>query len=126
MNTLPPPSPAGPRLQARCHLRGTVITIEMTLISVLLGVCLFPLMESASPLVRMLRFDYWPYIVASLLLIMWVWTGVISHALTWVSWPIDIGHYLLYIVGALLVGIQMHFLADPTAWFCLLVAFMAG
>jgi hypothetical protein len=123
----PPPRPdPGLCLEARRKLSAPVINIEMTLISVLLGVCMFPLMESATPLVRTLRFEYWPYIGASLLFIMWVWTSVIIHALTFVGWPVDMGHYLLYILGALLIGIQMHFLADPVAWFGLLVAQLMG
>ena len=125
--SIPPPRPAqGLCLEARRKLSAPVINIEMTLISVLLGVCMFPLMESATPLVRTLRFEYWPYIAASLLFIMWLWTSVIIHALTFVGWPVDMGHYLLYINGALLVGIQMHFLADSVAWFGLLVAQLAG
>ncbi len=61
MSTVSPrPAPAGLRLEARRNLSGTVITIEMTLISVLAGVNLFPLMESATPVLRTLRFEYWP------------------------------------------------------------------
>jgi hypothetical protein len=125
--SIPPPRPApGLCLEARRKLSGPVINVYMTLMSVLLGVLLFPLMESATPLVRTLRFEYWPYILGSLLLIMWIWTNVITHALTFVGWPVDMGHYLPYIAGALLIGIQMHFLADPIAWWGLLVAELAG
>ena len=125
--SIPPPRPApGLCLEARRKLSGPVINIEMTLISVLLGVCMFPLMEAATPLVATLRLAYWPYIATSLLLIMWVWTNVIIHALTFIGWPVDMVHYLLYILGALLIGIQMHFLADPIAWFGLLIAQLTG
>jgi hypothetical protein len=122
LRTIPP----GLRLEARRNLSGSVITIELTLISVLAGVVLFPLMESATPVVRTLDFEFWPYVLAGLMLIMWFWTGVISHSLTFVSWPIDIGHYLLYMLVALLGGIQMHFITDPVAWYSLLVAESAG
>jgi hypothetical protein len=113
--------PAAERLRdhAERNLGALVIAIEFTLISVMVGVILFPLMDYATPLLRDLRLEYWLYIVSGLLLILYMWTGVISHSLSFIGWPISIGHNLLYIVFAMILAIQMHFLSDPRGWFAM-------
>jgi hypothetical protein len=121
-----PPLRAALRRQARRSLGGVVVTVELTLISVLAAVMLAPLVEAATPLIRELDFANWPYIAASLLLILWFWSEVIGHSITFISWPIDIGHYLFYIIGALVAAIQMHFLTSPGGWFALLAAEAVG
>ncbi len=105
------------REHAERDLSALVIAIEFTLISVIVGVILFPLMDNATPLLRDLQYEYWLYIVGGLLFILLLWTQVISHSLSFVGWPINIWHNLLYIVFALVLGIQMHFLSDPRGWF---------
>ncbi len=105
------------RERAERNLGALIITIEFTLISVMVGVILFPLMDGASILLRDMRVEYWPYILGGLLFTLLLWTQVISHSLSFVGWPISIGHNLLYIVFALCLGIQMHFLSDPRGWF---------
>jgi hypothetical protein len=110
------------REHAERNLGALVIAIEFTLISVMVGVILFPLMDYAMPLLRDLRLEYWPYILSGLLLILYMWTEVISHSLSFIGWPINIGHNLLYIVFAMVLAIQMHFLADPRGWFVMSLA----
>ncbi len=105
------------RERAERNLSAIVITIEFTLISVMVGVILFPLMDHAAAILRDLRFEYWLYILSGLLLILYVWTEVISHSLSFVGWPIEFGHNLLYILFALILAIQMNFLDDPRGWF---------
>ncbi len=107
------------REHAERNLGALVITIEFTMISVVVGVILFPFMDNAAAVLRDLRFEYWPYIVSGLCFTLLLWTQVISHSLSFVGWPIDIGHNLLYIVFGLVLGIQMHFIADPRAWFAI-------
>jgi hypothetical protein len=120
-------TPGELRESAERNLGALVITIEFTLISVMVGVILFPLMDHAQEVLRDLRFEYWPYILSGLLLILYVWTEVISHSLSFVGWPIEFGHNLLYILFALILGIQMNFLADPRGWFAIsLVSSLVG
>ncbi len=107
------------REQATRHLSALVITIEFTLISVMIGVILFPLMDHAKDLVATLQFEYWLYILSGILFILYIWTEVISHSLSFIGWPIEFGHNLIYIVFAMLLAVQMNFLADPRAWFAL-------
>jgi hypothetical protein len=93
----------------------------------MVGVILFPLMDHAQQVLRDLRFEYWPYILSGLLLILYVWSEVISHSLSFVGWPIEFGHNLLYILFALILAIQMNFLADPRGWFAMsLVSSLVG
>lgn len=105
------------RERAERNLGALVIAIEFTLISVMVGVIIFPLMDFATPILRDLRFEYVPYIISGLLLILYIWTEVISHSLSFIGWPIDLVHNLLYIIFAMFLAIQMHFLQDPRAWF---------
>lgn len=110
------------REHAERNLGAIAVAIEFTLISVMVGVILFPQMDFAAALLRDLKFEYWPYIVSGLIFILFLWTLVISHALTFVGWPIDLGHNLLYIVLSMVFAIQMHFLADPVGWWALTIA----
>lgn len=106
---------------AERNLGSLVVSIEFTLISVMVGVILFPLMDFATPILRDLKFEYMPYIVSGLILILYLWTEVISHSLSFVGWPMDLFHNLLYVAIALVFGIQMHFLQDPQGWFAVTV-----
>ncbi len=105
------------RNEANRQLSSLVITIEFTLISVMAGVVLAPLATEAKDLLRNLQFEFWPYIIFGLLYILFMWSGVISHSFTFVGWPFEIGHNLLYIVWALTLALQVSFLNDPTGWF---------
>jgi hypothetical protein len=122
-------SPPGKFYKAAVHqLDGIVIMIEFTLISVVAGLTLFPLMDNSAPLISGLNYEFWLYILTDLVLTMFFWTVVIGHALTFVGWPIDITHNLMYMGLFLALGIQIHFLAAPLVWFamCTVVAFVAG
>ena len=120
MATSPSPSKqAQLRERAERNLGALVIAIEFTLISVMVGVILFPLMDFATPILRDLKFEYMLYVVSGLLLILYTWSEVVSHSLTFIGWPMDMLHNLLYIVTAMLLAVQMHFLQDPLGWFSL-------
>jgi hypothetical protein len=110
------------REHAERNLGSLVIAVEFTLISVMVGVILFPLMDDATPLLRDMRLEFWPYILCGLLLILYLWTEVISHSLSFIGWRINIGHNLLYIVFTMILAIQMHFLSDPRGWFAINLA----
>jgi len=112
-----PPSPEHLRFHAVRDLSALIITIEFTLISVMVGVVLFPLMDHAQQLIRAQRFEYWLYIVGGALLILYLWSEVIIHSLSIIGWPFEFGHNLLYIIFALTFAIQMNFLDDPLTWY---------
>ena len=116
------------RQHAERNLSTSIVAIEFTLISVMVGVVLFPLVEEATVLLHDRSYQYWPYIVTGLLMTLYLWSAVITHSLTFIGWPMDFGHNLLYITLALVLAVQMHFLADPLAWFAItpLSAAVAG
>jgi hypothetical protein len=111
------PAVARARRHAERDLSALAVAIEFTLISVMVGVVLFPLTEVATELLRDLHFEFWPYLACGLALTLLLWASVIGHSLTFIGWPIDLGHNLLYIVLAVVLAIQMHFAADPVGWF---------
>lgn len=102
-------------------LRDMVTTIEFTMISVIAGLMLFPWMESAAPLIRNLQFEYWVYATGMLVTVMFYWVALIDHALTFVGWPIDIIHNLFYLLVFPAVGVLIHFMADPVAFYPMFV-----
>jgi len=116
-----PPAAGAVATRARRHaerdLSALVVAIEFTLISVMVGVVLFPLTEVGAHVLRDLEFEFWPYLACGLALTLYMWTSVIDHSLTFIGWPMDLGHNLLYIVDAVVLAIQMQFIADPTGWF---------
>ena len=77
-------SPQPFREHAERNLSVIVITVEFTLISVMIGVVLFPLMDHAKDLIAKLEYEYWLYIVSGLLFVLYIWTEVISHSLSFI------------------------------------------
>ena len=106
---------------AEHRLSDMVTTIEFTMISVIAGLMMFPLIEYATPLIRELRFEYWIYMLSQFGIVMFFWTALIAHALTFIGWPIDIGHNLLYLIVFPVVGIEMHFMSEPRTFYPMLV-----
>ncbi len=68
--------------KATIKLSDRVTTIEVTMISVIAGLMLFPWIDYATPLIRELRFEYWVYLVALLGIFMFYWVALIDYALT--------------------------------------------
>ena len=71
---------------AEHRLSDMVTTIEFTMISVIAGLMMFPLIEYATPLIRELRFEYWIYMLSQFGIVMFFWTALIAHALTFIGW----------------------------------------
>jgi hypothetical protein len=115
------PEQASARLRKRAarNLSDLVIIIEFTLISVMAGVVLAPLADRAAGLLRGLRFETWPYILFGILYILFMWSGVLSHAFSFVGWPFELSHNLTYIAWALVLAMQMTFMEDPVGWFAM-------
>jgi len=120
--TSEPILPAKEYSLAEQKLGDMATTIEFTMISIIAGLMLIPLIDAAAPLIYGLRVEYWIYIVVQLAAIMFFWTALISHALTFVRWPIDIGHNLLYLILFSLVGIEMHYISEPRAFYPMFTA----
>ncbi len=59
--------------------------------------------------------------LAQLAIILFFWTALTAHALTFIGWPIDVGHNILYLILFPVVGIENHFIGDPRAFYPMLV-----
>ena len=122
MSIMTAPIPKATEYKLAEHKLGDMVTIiEFTLISVIAGLMLFPLIEYATPLIRELRFEFWVYMLTQLAIVMFFWTAMIAHALTFIGWPIDIVHNLIYLLVFPVVGIEMHFMSEPRTFYSMLV-----
>jgi hypothetical protein len=104
-------------------LEGLATGIELTLASVLQGIALAILIPKIVDLIVGGEVAKLPYIPASLLLIFVVWVGFISHALSFITWPFDLLHNLLYFVVVASETVLLAFLDQPMPWFLALAGF---
>jgi len=85
----------------RRDLDSNVVNIELTLASIIQGVALYFLTESAR---TALSLNNWPallYLSAGLCIIFIFWSRSIIHTLTLIKWPLEFGHNFFYIACAL-------------------------
>lgn len=78
-----------------------VLDIEFLLISVVQGVALGALAAGAIEPLATMDYQYFPYIVAGFLLILTFWSQAIVHSLSFINWPLDLGHNFLYFLASL-------------------------
>ena len=88
---MPPSSKQGSRRATRHELDSLVVNIELTLSSIIQGVALSVLTESARGPLGDLRFDQWPYVLNGLLIILLFWSRSVAHTLTLIRWPLEFG-----------------------------------
>lgn len=102
-----------------------IVEIELTLVSIIQGVALTVLIESARDVVAQRQYIYWPYVVAGLLIIFVFWSRAVVHIITVIRWPLEFGHNFLYIACALIEALMFGQLARPESWFIFGAAFIA-
>jgi hypothetical protein len=110
----------------RRSLDGLVVNIELTLVSIIQGVALSILTDSAHGPIGDLRYDQWPYIANGLVIILLFWSRSITHTLTLIRWPLEFRHNFLYITCTFIEGITFTKLGDPLQWFMLNGVFAAA
>lgn len=115
----------GPK-QTSGALDGMIVEIELTLVSIIQGVALTMLIESAHEVVGEMHLVFWPYVFSGLLIILVFWSRAVLHILTLIRWPIELGHNFLYVGCALIEAILFAQLAQPGHWFSFGAAFMAA
>jgi len=101
----------------RSGLDSTVAEIELTLISIIQGVALTFLIESARHVTN--ETTFWLYVLAGLLIIFIFWSRSVLHIITVIRWPLEFGHNFLYIACALIEAVLFTRLENPRAWFSL-------
>jgi hypothetical protein len=104
-------------------LDGLVVNIELTLVSIIQGVALSFLAESARAPLGDFRFDQWPYVANALLVILLFWSRSMTHTLTLIRWPLEFRHNFLYIACTLLEATTFTDLTDPMRWYAFSGAF---
>lgn len=112
----PPPS-----LRPRHELDSAVANLELTIISIVQGVALYFLADSARPLFVELRFSALPYLASGLLIIFTVWTRSAIHSFTVIRWPLELGHNFCYIGVTLVEAALFSQCGSPRNWYPLSV-----
>jgi hypothetical protein len=109
-------------LLTRERLDGTAVDIEFLLIAVIQGFALATLAVDADPIMAGGDWLYLPYLLAAFILILVFWGLAIVHSISFISWPFDLVHTLLYLLVGFVEVSSFSAIRHPEAWFF----FMAG
>ena len=109
----------------RTELDSMVVEIELTLVSIIQGVALSFLIDSARHVMSMQKAVYWPYVLIGLLVILIFWSRSVLHIITVIRWPLEFGHNFLYIACALVEALLFTQLNNPGGWFAFAALFAA-
>src|SRR5947207_9018297 len=109
----------------RAELDSMIVEIELTLVSIIQGVALTVLIESAHGVIAEWHMIFWPYVVSGLLIILIFWSRAVLHIITVIRWPLEFGHNFLYIACALVEAILFAQVGKPAAWFEFATGFSA-
>ncbi|MHB8574653.1 MAG: hypothetical protein ACYDCQ_04915 [Dehalococcoidia bacterium] len=107
------------------ELDALVTPIELTLVSVLQGVIMQILLPAAADLLHRDKAYLAIYALPSFLIMIAVWVSFILLSLTFVSWPIDVWHNLIYFLLTALESLAFAFLDKPVLWFVFVTLFCA-
>jgi hypothetical protein len=113
------------QLANRNELDAMVVNVELTLSSIVQGVALSLLADTARSVLSNGPNAAWPYVAAGLLIILLFWSRSLIHTLTLIRWPLEFGHNCLYITCALVEVLAFTRLTDPFLWFVLFAVFAA-
>jgi hypothetical protein len=111
---------------SRIELDAMIVGIELTLVSIIQGVALTVLIDNSREVITELKFIYWPYVLAGLLVIFIFWSRAVLHIITVIRWPLEFGHNFLYIGCALVEAVSFAQLSKPANWFGFGAAFIAA
>lgn len=115
----------GPSFQEKKErLDQFALDIEFLLISVIQGVALAALATDAADPINHLQFVYWLYIASGFLLILNFWSQAIIHAVSFIDWPLDLGHSFLYFLASFVEVMAFTHLTEPKQWFGFMAAFL--
>jgi len=107
--------------EPNAELESLATSVELTLASVLQGIALAILVPKIVELISNGELAKLPYIPASLLLIFMVWVMFIGQAISFITWPFDPLHNMLYFLIVSSEAVLLFFLDKPGPWFLALV-----
>lgn len=105
------------------ELENLATSVELTLASVLQGIALAILVPKIVDLITSGEVAKLPYIPASLLLLFMVWVAFIGHAISFITWPFDPLHNMMYFLIVSSEAVLLFFLDQPVQWFLSLLGF---
>ena len=109
----------------RERLDGTVVDIEFLLIAVIQGLALTTLAVESETVIGEGQWIYLPYIAAAFVLMLNFWSLAIIHSISFISWPFDLVHTLLYLLVAFIEVVAFTQITHPEKWFVLMFVFFA-
>jgi hypothetical protein len=107
----------------RERLDGRIVDIEFLLIAVIQGLALTTLAVESEAIIGEAQWIYWPYMIAGFVLIINFWTLVITHSISFISWPFDIVHSVLYMLAAFIEVAAFAQITHPAQWFIFMFVF---
>jgi len=110
---------------SRSELDEVIVNIELTLASIVQGLALSVLAETASSVLSYGARATWPYVGVALLIILLFWSRALIHTLTLIRWPLEFVHNFFYFVCVLVEVLAFKHLSDPFRWFLLNALFAA-
>lgn len=105
--------------RTRLDLDATVVSAEMTLLSIIQGVVLYFLADASREPLLNSGLRSWPYIVTGLLIVLVFWSRAMIHTFTLIRWPLEYGHNFLYIACALVQALMLGQVGHVRAWYTL-------
>ncbi len=105
------------------ELRHLVLDVEFVLISVVQGVALTTLAVEAAPMLRSHEPLTFVFVATGLLFVLTFWSVALIHAISFVTWPMDLVHYFFYFGLALLECLTFTQMGHPGDWFGYSVVF---
>ena len=112
-------------MHTRKELRQIVLDVEFVLISVVQGVALTTLAAEASPVLRSHQLMAYAFVGTGLLFVLSFWSVALVHAVSFLTWPMDLVHYYFYFGVALLECLTFTRIAYPRDWFGFSIACFA-
>ncbi len=109
--------------EGREDLDDLVSNMELTLISIIQGVALYFLTDSARAPILAGQITSLPYIVVGLLVILLFWSRSLIHTFTLIRWPLELGHNFGYIACTLVEAIWFTQLYNVRNWYLISVLY---
>lgn len=110
-------------MKKRSYLDQFTLDIEFLLISVIQGLALGVLATNAATIIGDLQFLYWPYVFSGLFFILIFWSLAIIHAVSFITWPLDLAHNFLYFFASFIEVMAFSHMTDPRKWFAFITCF---
>src|SRR5262249_58483628 len=80
----------------RAELDQVIANVELTLASIVQGLALQFLAQSAGALLSWDKAMIWPYAFSALLIVLLFWSRALIHTLTLIRWPLEFFHNFFY------------------------------